>query len=159
MLKERDEIKQQIETLLKNCAPLLEILKDEQQVKQLREKNEFTLAREGLQISMLDDLYALAKLKYETGQYEDAAALLYDAKLLYLGENTPIATEKAYKAAWGKLAAEILSSLKSNSPNQWEAALEDLNELREFIENTYVMPLMIEITKYLVTNLSHHYNN
>jgi translation initiation factor 3 subunit E len=138
LTNQKDAIKQQIDQLVTSCGPLFDILKDEQAVKNLRSSNEFTLANlQGVDASMLDSLYTLAKLKFETGQYEDAAALLDDVKLLYLGENNTVASEKAYRAAWGKLAAEILSALKSNNTqSQWDAAWDDLHELKDLIDNT-----------------------
>lgn len=106
-------------------------------MKNLRASNEFKLSNlQGVDATMLDSLYSLAKLKFETGQYEDAAAVLDDVKLLYLGENTTEASEKAYRAAWGKLAAEILASLKSTQQNSWDAAWDDLHELKDLIDNT-----------------------
>ncbi|KAL0488747.1 hypothetical protein AKO1_015821 [Acrasis kona] len=132
MTQERDEIKNNIANLLKTCKPLMDVLQDEQTVKDLRTNNDFSLSNiKGVDISVLDSFYSLARLKYQTGQYEDAAAMLYDAKLLYQAEQGIEAQDKAYRAAWGKLASEILASIKSG---QWDVASEDLNELREIID-------------------------
>lgn len=111
----------------------MDVLQDEQTVKNLRANNEFSLSSiKGVDGSILDSFYELARLKYQTGQYEDAAAMLYDAKLLYQSEPGIEAQDKAYRASWGKLSSEILVSLKTG---QWDVVFEELNELREVIDS------------------------
>src|SRR6266487_3621894 len=72
---------------------------------------------------MLDNLYNFAKFQYECGNYSGAAQYLSSHRLLVSQG------DKNYlNGLWGKLASEILMQ-------QWDTALEDLNRLKEYIDN------------------------
>jgi len=72
---------------------------------------------------MLDTLYKFAKFQYECGNYSGAAEYLYFVRVL-----VPPGDKNALAALWGKLASEILMQ-------DWDAALEDLNRLREVVDS------------------------
>jgi len=128
----RDEVIKSMQSLEKECTPLLELFKDQALIKQLRVEKLFTAAylQEAHQIdpSMVDSLYKYAKVSFESGSYPLAAKLLSYYKLLSTDQ------EKMFSALWGKLSAEILLQ-------NWDAALEDLNRLREAIEAANCSPL------------------
>jgi len=74
-------------------------------------------------IEVMESMYELAKFNYECGNYIVATSYLY-CYLLVLPN-----TDKNYlNVLWGKLASSILNQ-------NWESALDDLNKLREHIDN------------------------
>jgi translation initiation factor 3 subunit E len=70
----------------------------------------------------LDILYRFAKFQFDCGNYADAANYLH-----YYRDLTNPSSEKHFLALWGKFAADILMQ-------NWDAALEDMNALRESID-------------------------
>ncbi|XP_067928340.1 eukaryotic translation initiation factor 3 subunit E-like isoform X2 [Watersipora subatra] len=72
----------------------------------------------------LQTLYQYAKFQYECGNYTGAAEYLYFVRVVAANDD-----KLAYNALWGKLAAEILMQ-------NWDAALEDLNKLKEIIDSS-----------------------
>jgi len=70
----------------------------------------------------LDGLLKYAKFLYETGHYRDAAT--------YLGAFRNLSKNNVYNisALWGKCASEIITK-------NWNEALQDLIQLKEFIDN------------------------
>ena len=70
----------------------------------------------------VEALYQYAKFQFECGNYSGAAEFLYQYRQLAGGVG-----ERAFSVAWGKLASEILMQ-------NWEAAGEELNRLREMID-------------------------
>ncbi|XP_077294328.1 eukaryotic translation initiation factor 3 subunit e [Arctopsyche grandis] len=74
-------------------------------------------------IEMIDSMYRLAKYRYECGNYCESASYLYFCQLVM-----PPSDKNYLPVLWGKLASEILVQ-------NWDGALEDLNKLREFIDN------------------------
>ncbi|KAK9881514.1 hypothetical protein WA026_016394 [Henosepilachna vigintioctopunctata] len=75
------------------------------------------------ELSMIDTIHELAKLRYDCGNYIPVSPLLYFCSLLLAP------THKLYVSVlWGKFAAEILGQ-------NWENALEDMNILREYIDS------------------------
>ncbi|KAI0224241.1 Eukaryotic translation initiation factor 3 subunit E [Lamellibrachia satsuma] len=81
---------------------------------------------------MVDTLYKFAKFQYEIGNYSAAAEYLNFVRVLL-----PPSNKHGMYALWGKLASEILMQ-------DWDAALEDLNRLKDVIEsNTMATPLQL----------------
>merc|ERR1711976_1021724 len=72
---------------------------------------------------MVNSLYTYAKFQYECGNYSGAAEYLYFVRVLL-----PPGNKNYMNALWGKLASEILMQ-------DWDAALEDLNRLKDVIDN------------------------
>ena len=77
----------------------------------------------GLTTENLDTLYQYAKFQYECGNYSGASQYLYFYRVLVHDDD-----KNAASAVWGKLACEILTQ-------NWDAALEDINRLKESIDN------------------------
>lgn len=81
-------------------------------------------------IDMMENMYKLAKYRYECGNYSITTSYLYFYLLVM-----PTTDKNYLNVLWGKLASEILVQ-------NWDLALEDLNKLREYIDgNTFASPL------------------
>jgi len=72
----------------------------------------------------IENFYKYAKFLYEEGKYMDAAKYLKVYRLL--SKNS----ENSISALWGKCASDILSE-------NWEEALVDIDQLKEFIDNHF----------------------
>ena len=70
----------------------------------------------------LATLYQYAKFQYECGNYAGASQYLYFYRVLVHDDD-----KNASSAIWGKLACEILTQ-------NWDAALDDINRLKEVID-------------------------
>ncbi|XP_014285015.1 eukaryotic translation initiation factor 3 subunit E [Halyomorpha halys] len=122
VITEMQELQDEVTSLLKvitdDSSAALETMKDPKALTAY-------LAKEiDFNIEMMENIYKIAKFKYECGNYSSTTGYLY----FYLLVMPP--TDKNYLSVlWGKLAAEILIQ-------NWETALEDLNKLREFIDST-----------------------
>ncbi len=78
----------------------------------------------------VDALYQYAKFQFECGNYSGAAELLTPYRTLCTSP------ERLMSALWGKLASDILMQ-------NFEAAREDINKLKESIDNqTFAAPLV-----------------
>lgn len=76
-----------------------------------------------IKIDIIQSVYKLAKYLYECGNYTETTSYLYICLMIMQPG------DKNYlNVLWGKLASEILTL-------NWQTALEDLNRLREFIDN------------------------
>lgn len=73
----------------------------------------------------IEALYDYAKFRFECGAYSEAAEYLHNYRTLAPG---PEGSARLAAASWGKLAAEILTQ-------NWEAAMEELNRLKELIDS------------------------
>ncbi|CAL5076403.1 unnamed protein product [Urochloa decumbens] len=105
--------------------PLYAFLRDPQLVQMLRPDKQYNvhMLQERFQIGpdQIEALYDDAKFLFECGSYSDAAAYLYQYRLLSTN------SERSVRALWGMLASEILN-------RNWDAALEELNRLKEIID-------------------------
>merc|ERR1712048_75482 len=81
-------------------------------------QDNFQITTEDLQM-----LYKFAKFQYECGSYAVASHYLYFYRVLVTDDDP-----NANSAIWGKLACEILTL-------NWDAALEDINKLKEVIDS------------------------
>ena len=70
----------------------------------------------------IEALYDNAKFQFECGCYSDAVAYLNQYRVLSTNG------ERTARALWGMLASEILN-------RNWDAALEELNRLKEIIDS------------------------
>ena len=108
---------------------------------------------------MLQNLYDFAKFQYNCGNYSGAAEMLYHFRILVskiyknkitlcfnllIGKNIFQSTDENLnlQALWGKLASEILTT-------NWETALEDLNKLKEAIDQK-VSKIIIKVVVMLL---------
>jgi len=124
-----DKLKQ----LQTECANILQILDNENLVKQLRAEKLFTLQylQENFQITPeeVDALYRYAKFQFDCGNYSGAAEYLFHFRSL----NTN--ADKNFAALWGKFAAEILMQ-------NWDDALKDMQHLKDLIDTkSFTSPL------------------
>jgi len=76
----------------------------------------------------LATLYRFAKFQYECGNYAGASQYLYFYRVLVSDDE-----KNSTSATWGKLACEILTQ-------NWDAALEDINRLKEIIDTDHYSP-------------------
>ncbi|KAL9624519.1 MAG: hypothetical protein Q9160_001183 [Pyrenula sp. 1 TL-2023] len=123
--RKRDEVIEQLSTLQNETAKISELLDDESVVSQLRSDKvanlKFLEENHGVTADMVNNLYVFGRFQYECGNYGDAAELLYQFRVLSTDN------DKVARATWGKLVCEILTT-------NWEAAMEEINRLKESIE-------------------------
>ena len=130
MIERRNQVLSRLSQLDSQAEPLLRVLAEEVDgvslLSQLDSQNQFTMehlaANYGVTPDALHAFYQFARFKYDCGFYSEAADYLKTFRRL----NTD--PDLNYSALWGELAAEILSQ-------QWDAALEDLHNLRDCIES------------------------
>ncbi|XP_042897232.1 eukaryotic translation initiation factor 3 subunit E-A isoform X2 [Parasteatoda tepidariorum] len=84
---------------------------------------DFLVKNYDFNIEWMDSVYIFAKSQYECGNYLAATQYLYLYRLL-----VPSTDKNYLNGMWGKLAAEILMQ-------NWDAALDDFNRLKEFIDS------------------------
>jgi len=125
MSAKRDSVVAAMQALREEVAPILDLVSDAGRVNELKMERCFTQAYLQQQLNItpqhVEVLYRYAKFVFECGDYRLAADLLQHYRTLTLD------ADKSFSALWGKLASEILST-------NWEAALEDLNALKEQID-------------------------
>lgn len=135
MDKRRDVIVGQFKALQVDVAPILRFFEQNQAlVKELRQEKQFTAQylqeNHGIKPDQIEALYKFAKFQFECGNYTAASEYLS----IYRALSNP-ASERNFLALWGKFAAEILMQ-------DWEAALADMNQLKEAIDTkTFPSPL------------------
>ncbi|XP_022102248.1 eukaryotic translation initiation factor 3 subunit E-B-like [Acanthaster planci] len=136
MYDKRAVVVDEMKKLMAQTKPILEIFSLEEVISKIQDTRdgrilfEYMATNHGFRQDMLDTLYKFAKFKYECGDYSTAAQYLYFFRVL-ISQND----KNAMPALWGKLASEILKQ-------DWDQALEDLNQLQEVIDsNTFVTPL------------------
>ncbi|KAF7282030.1 eukaryotic translation initiation factor 3 subunit e [Rhynchophorus ferrugineus] len=128
--KRRSHVVCQLQELQQKVEPILQFMANDevmQEVEKMRDSKTLIAYLEkelNFDLEMIDWLHALAKYRYECGNYAASTSYLYFC-MLVLPQN-----DKNYLSAlWGKFASEILVQ-------NWDSALEDLNKLREYIDNT-----------------------
>ncbi|KAK5173012.1 eukaryotic translation initiation factor 3 subunit E [Saxophila tyrrhenica] len=75
----------------------------------------------GVTPEMVDGLYAYGQFQYSCGDYNSAAELLYQFRILSTDN------DKVNGATWGKLASDILTT-------NWESAMEEVAKIKESID-------------------------
>lgn len=106
MNERREQAVRSLEELEAVCQPLLDVLRNEEELAQLNADGNFTAAHlaeaHGISEDMFDSFYRYGKFNYELGQYQDTIYIMhYYRELLPAGAN-------AWMALWGKLASELL---------------------------------------------------
>eukprot|EP01135_Chromosphaera_perkinsii_P006531 Nk52_evm3s539 gene=Nk52_evmTU3s539 len=130
----REVVVENLKSLHAEVTPLIELLNDDEVLKQLRQDKLYNLQflqqhYENFKPEMLDTLFDYAKFQFDCGNYSGAAEYLCHFRIL---STDP---EKNFAALWGKFAAEILMQ-------NWEGALEDMNRLKETIDSkSFASPL------------------
>lgn len=128
----RAEVVQELCTLQDDVAVVMALMSDEEIMKKMENMrdskalNTYLTQESDFKIEMMDSVVKLAKCRYECGNYSIAISYLY----FYMLIMPP--TDKNYlNVLWGKLACEILVQ-------NWDTALEDLNKLRDYIDNNII---------------------
>ncbi|PSN43925.1 Eukaryotic translation initiation factor 3 subunit E [Blattella germanica] len=133
MIGRRKLVLDELLQMNEKCKSILDLIQDEEALKKIDNLkdsrtliNYLTSAIKRDPLELVDTMYLLAKYRYECGNYSHVTSYLYLCLLILPS------TDKNYlNMLWGKLASEILVQ-------NWEAALEDLNKLREYIDsNTF----------------------
>lgn len=127
--QKRTDVVSQLKRLQEQTEKITNLMDQEEVIKQIenardgRQLFEYLHSHHGVSEDMVQTLYNYAKFQYECGNYSGTAQYLYFVRTL-LPSN-----DKLYMSTlWGKLASEILMQ-------NWDAALDDLNRLREFIDS------------------------
>jgi translation initiation factor 3 subunit E len=133
MKAKRQAVVDRLKQLQAECSNILQVLDNQNLVKQLRNEKLFTLQylQENFQITPeeVDALYRYAKFQFDCGNYSGAAEYLLHFKSL----NTN--PDKNFSALWGKFAAEILMQ-------NWDDALKDMQHLTELLDTkSFTSPL------------------
>ncbi|KAF2155203.1 eukaryotic translation initiation factor 3 subunit E [Myriangium duriaei CBS 260.36] len=123
--KQREEVLKKRETYQEECSKIQDLLSDESVVNNFRSDKVANLnylkENHGVTPEMVDALYNFGQFQYSCGDYNSASELLYQFRILSTDN------DKVASANWGKLAADILTT-------NWEAALEEINKVRELID-------------------------
>eukprot|EP00124_Ichthyophonus_hoferi_P000808 Ihof_evm14s33 gene=Ihof_evmTU14s33 len=123
----RDDVIEKLNTGEEKCRHLMEVLGREEVLSELRQDKlwnlEYLKTNHGVTSDMLEDLYQFAQFNFNTGNYSAAAEYLTHYRVLSTDQS------KLFGALWGKFAAEILMQ-------NWEIALEDMNRLKDYIDNS-----------------------
>ncbi|KAJ3179978.1 Eukaryotic translation initiation factor 3 subunit E [Gaertneriomyces sp. JEL0708] len=124
----RGEVLQKFQQLSEESASIMDIIQDPTIIQQLKQDKlaniQFLTENHNFQPEMLNSLYDLALFNYDIGNYSSAAEMLYHFRILSTDYDLNVSS------LWGKLAAEILTQ-------NWETAFEDLNRLKEMIEQRH----------------------
>ncbi|KAF6017419.1 EIF3E [Bugula neritina] len=126
----REDVVHELRCLSQETEPIVKIMDMPEVAKHIEQSKDGrqlfdTLAKEfNFTTDQLQTLYKYARFQYDCGNYTVAAEYLYFVRVL-----TPNDDHLAYNALWGKLAAEILMQ-------NWDAALEDLNKLKDVIDSS-----------------------
>lgn len=127
LVQRKAEVLATLKQLQSEVAPIMkatDILKNGESMKDSKTFVNALQKDYNFKIEHLESAYKLAKYLYECGNYQESTSYLYFC-LIVMSPN-----DKNYlNVLWGKLAAEILTL-------NWNTALEDLNRLRDYIDNS-----------------------
>lgn len=128
LVTRRDKVIMALQALQEDASPLLSIIGDDALMAELSAASsfhfDFLSENYGVTVEVLEAVYEFGKFQFDCGSYEDTAALMQVYRMLMNGKNP----EREFFALWGKFAADILSL-------KWDAALEDMNALKEAIDS------------------------
>merc|ERR1719211_752495 len=130
LVDKRAMVVEKFKELQAETDPVLRIFTEPEVTKQIQASRDskqlldFLMKGYNFKPDMIDTCYNFAKFQYECGNYSGASEYLYFHRILVQP------SDKNYlNGIWGKLASEILMQ-------NWEAALEDLNRLKQFIDES-----------------------
>eukprot|EP00871_Galdieria_phlegrea_P000894 jgi/Galph1/1805/GphlegSOOS_G471.1 len=125
LMERRDKVVFALKTLSLECEKVLQIIENDELVKQLKEERNFQLSylqeHYGVTAEDMESLFDYARFQYDCGNY--AAASKYLSFYLQLVTHS----ERHLSALWGKFASDILMQ-------EWDAALDDMTLLRDAID-------------------------
>ncbi|KAJ3300512.1 Eukaryotic translation initiation factor 3 subunit E [Borealophlyctis nickersoniae] len=121
----RNVVLERFKALEDESSEIMTMIQDPDVIQQLKQDKlanvQFLTENYKFKPEMLSSLYNFAKYNYDVGIYVGAAEMLYHFRILSTDYDQNLS------ALWGKLAAEILTQ-------NWETALDDLNKLKEQID-------------------------
>lgn len=121
----REEVLAKREQYEADTQKLQDLLADAEVVGNLRSDKEgnmtYLTSTHGVTRAMVEQLYDFGQFQYSCGDYHSASELLYQYRILSTDN------DKVNAATWGKLASDILTT-------NWEAAMEEVQKLRESID-------------------------
>lgn len=124
----REEALQKTEALQKSAEPVLKVIENPEVADRLKgavdkQRNMELLQKEyNLTLDQVNALYHYGHYQYTYGGYEGAASYLYHFLILSPSHDLNLS------AHWGKLCSNILCG-------EWDAALSEIKDLRDFIDN------------------------
>ncbi|KAI7900906.1 eIF3 subunit 6 N terminal domain-containing protein [Cokeromyces recurvatus] len=131
--EKREKVLSQMEELRTKAQKVMNVLEKPEVIAALRQdktqnlqylKDNYQFTEESINI-----LYEFGQFQYNCGDYGAAADYLYHYRVLATD------SERSLAATWGKMAAEILTG-------NWDAALEEMQKLREAIDQkNFTSPL------------------
>ncbi|KAK4523640.1 hypothetical protein GAYE_PCTG71G1536 [Galdieria yellowstonensis] len=125
LMERRDKVVFALKTLSLECERILKVIEDDELVNKLKEERNFHLnyLQEHYEITAedLEALFDYARFQYDCGNY--AATCKYLSNYLQLQTHS----ERHLSALWGRLASNILMQ-------EWDAALEDMMQVRDAID-------------------------
>lgn len=124
-VRKREEVLKKRDQLQEECGQIQDLLADPEVINNLRsDKNanlNYLKENHNVTIDMVNALYDFGQFQYSCGDYNSAAELLYQFRILSTDN------DKVSAATWGKLASDILTT-------NWESALEEVQKVRENID-------------------------
>ncbi len=125
----RDKVYANLEKLEKETQKTLEILTKQEVISNLKQDKSYNLKflekEYEIKSENIDALYEFGQFQYNCGNYGPAADLLSNFRVLSANSDLNAS------ATWGKLASEILLV-------NWDAALDELQKLRDIIDTRSV---------------------
>lgn len=126
LVQKRTQVLAKLKELQSEVNPLMKCmdeLKNRDSMKDSKQLMSVLQQEFDFDIDIIQSVYKLAKYLYECGNYLDSISYLYIC-LMAMQPSDP----NYLNVFWGKLAAEILTL-------NWNTALDDLNRLRDYIDN------------------------
>mmetsp|Transcript_27274 Transcript_27274/g.73705 ORF Transcript_27274/g.73705 Transcript_27274/m.73705 type:complete len:423 (+) Transcript_27274:20-1288(+) len=136
MKERRAEVVARLRQLQQDVDPIIKCLENPNVVRNFRQDKTFNMQflQEDFSIGPehVEALYLYAKFQFECGNYSMAADLLQPYRTLCTS------SERNMSALWGKLSSDILMQ-------NFEAAREDINKLRDAIDNQTFAPPLVQL--------------
>ena len=126
--KKREDVVEKLDKYQAETEKIQALLGDSEVVNNLRSDKESNMRylkdNHGVTPQMVEQLYEFGQFQYSVGDYANASELLYQYRILSTDN------ERVNAANWGKLSSDILTT-------NWEAALEEINRLKESIDGRF----------------------
>ena len=123
--KKREEVMERRRIYDEETEKIQGLLSDADVIKELRSDKvgnmNYLKENHAVTQQMVDQLYDYGQFQYSCGDYNSAAELLYQFRILSTDN------DKVSAATWGKLASDILTV-------SWESALEEVQKIKESID-------------------------
>ena len=130
LVARRDETVTVLGSLEEACGPLLDLLRNDEELNLLITESNFNMEfleqNFGITHETLDSFYRYGKFTYDCGNYQDVIFIMYYYGLL---ETDP---DRLFLALWGKVAAEILMMRTNDNVAN---ALKDIQSLQKTIDD------------------------